>query len=186
MKPAAMNLSHVGLFVQNVDRMVDFYTRVFGFVLSDRGTLDTGGEIAFLTRNPREHHQLVIASGRPDNLPFNVVQQLSFRVSGLADLRAMQARLRTEPVTMEGPTLGPITHGNAVSLYFRDFEGHRTALFIDTPWYVSQPMRIPIDLSQSDEALWALIEAHARALPGFKPIAQWHAEMAERVERALA
>ncbi len=177
----SLAFSHVGIFVRDIGPMVDFYTRVMGFTLSDRGILDNGAEIAFLTRNPREHHQVVLATGCPEGLPFDVVQQLSFRTGSLEQLRTMERRLRAEKVVMEGPTLGCITHGNAISVYFRDLEGHRTEIFIDTPWYVHQPMRIPIDISLPDEEVWALVERHARSLPGFKPIAQWHAEMDARV-----
>ncbi len=177
----SLAFSHVGMFVCDIDAMVDFYTRVMGFVCSDRGVLDNGARIAFMTRHPREHHQIVFATGRPDELPFDVVQQVSFRAGGLDQLRLMERRLRAEGVVMEGPTLGCITHGNAISVYFRDPEGHRTELFIDTPWYVHQPMRIPIDLSMPDEAVWAFVEGHARSLPGFRPIAEWHAEMDVKV-----
>ncbi len=173
----SINFSHVGVFVQNIDRMIDFYTRVLGFIMSDRGVLDNGTEIAFMTRNPREHHQVVLATGRPDGLSFNVIQQLSFRVGGLDQLREIYRRLVAENVVMEGPTLGPITHGNAISVYCRDPEGQRTEFFIDTPWYVHQPMRIPVDMSMNDAEMWAFVEGHARSLPGFKPLSEWHAEM---------
>ena len=73
------------------------------------------------------------------------------------------------------------THGNAVSLYFRDPEGNRLELFMDTPWYCDQPLREPIDLSQSDEAILAQAEAIAKRFPKFKPRAQWQAEVAQRM-----
>ena len=66
--------SHFGFFVRDLERMADFYARVLGFAISDRGELDTPhGKVSlvFLTRDPREHHQIVLASGRPDSLPFN-------------------------------------------------------------------------------------------------------------------
>jgi hypothetical protein len=78
----------------------------------------------------------------------------------------------------------PVTHGNALSIYFRDPEGNRIELFLDTPWYVDQPCREPLDLTQSEEAIWANAERLARTLPGFKPRAEWEAEMARRMGRA--
>jgi len=45
----APRLSHVGLYVHDVPKMIDFYTKVLGFVVSD-GAED--GRITFLSRNP--------------------------------------------------------------------------------------------------------------------------------------
>jgi catechol-2,3-dioxygenase len=177
----SLNISHFGLFVTDLDRMVDFYTRMFGFVVSDRGASSTGPSIVFMTRDPREHHQLVFAAGRPAELPFNIVNQLSFRVDSVQTLRAMEARLKDEPGVK---ILGPVTHGNALSLYFRDPEGNRVELLIDTPWHVPQPCRIPVDLALPDKDLWEFIEAKARALPGFKSRAEWQAEITRKIASA--
>ena len=74
-----------------------------------------------------------------------------------------------------------VTHGNAVSIYFRDPEGNRLEVFMDTPWYCEQPLREPIDLSQPDDAILARAEAIARSRPRFQPRAEWRAEMARRM-----
>ncbi|MGZ8231621.1 MAG: VOC family protein, partial [Burkholderiales bacterium] len=98
-----LTLSHVGLYVKDMPRMLDFYTGFLGFPVSDRGPSRGGGEIVFMTRDPREHHQLVLANGRPDDLPFNIVNPLSFRVDCLATLRELHAGLRNEDVVELGP-----------------------------------------------------------------------------------
>ena len=178
-----LTLSHVGLFVTDMPRMVDFYTGFLGFAESDRGTLADGrGEIVFMTRDPREHHQLVLASGRPAQLQFNIVNQLSFRVDSLDTLRELQRGLKQEHAT----GLGAVSHGNALSVYFRDPEGNRVELLIDTPWYVPQPCRIPVDLSLPDDELWATLEKDARALPGFKSRETWKADIERRIAEATA
>jgi catechol 2,3-dioxygenase-like lactoylglutathione lyase family enzyme len=177
----ALNLSHVGLFVTDMPRMVDFYTNFLGFAESDRGKLSDGkGEIVFMTRDPREHHQLVLATGRPAELPFNIVNQLSFRVDSLDTLRELRRGLKSEHAT----ELGPVSHGNALSVYFRDPEGNRVELLIDTPWYVPQPCRIPVDLSLPDHELWAKLETDARALPGFKSREAWKTDIEKRISEA--
>lgn len=184
MTPPAVAFSHIGIYVTDLAAMERFYTRRFGFVVTDRGDLDTPRgpvSLVFLSRDPGEHHQLVLASGRPRDAGFNVINQISFRVDGLAALRAFHAELANEPGVTE---IAPVTHGNAVSVYFRDPEGNRIELFFDTPWYVIQPLRVPVDLSLPDAALMAQLEAHARSLPGFKPHAAWRAEMAQRMGRA--
>lgn len=175
-QPFTVAFSHVGIFVTDLAKMLDFYMRVFGFALTDRGRIH-GGEIAFLTRNPREHHQLVLASGRPPALPFNVVQQISFRVDSLSTLRYLHGALRNEPVT----ELSFISHGIAISVYCRDPEGNRLELFIDSPWYVEQPLAIPLDEHSSDEELWKRVEEQARTHPGFQSRAEWEAELATRL-----
>ena len=176
-----LTLSHVGIFVTDVQRMVDFYTRFLGFVVSDREARD-GREIVFLTRDPREHHQFVLASGRPDDLPFNLINQISFRVDSLATLRSLYRGLKNEPVV----DLGPTTHGNALSIYFRDPEGNRIEILIDTPWYVPQPCRLPVDMLLPDAELWAAIEKQVRAMPGFMPREEWMLAFERKIAQATA
>jgi catechol 2,3-dioxygenase-like lactoylglutathione lyase family enzyme len=176
----SLAFSHVGIFVNDIDRMVDFYTRYLGFAVSDRGTSSRGGDIVFMTRDPREHHQVVLAAGRPADLPFNVINQISFRVDSLRTLREMYAALKSAPVKM----LGPVTHGNALSVYFLDPEGNRLELLIDTPWHVPQPHRIEADFSLPDKELWSAIEKHVRKVPGFKPMKKWAAEIKRKIAQA--
>jgi len=79
-----------------------------------------------------------------------------------------------------------LTHGNAVSCYFRDPEYNRVELLIDTPWYVPQPHRHLLDLTLPDDELWAIIEKHVRATPGFRPVAEWRKDMESRIAKAGA
>ncbi len=172
-------LSHVGFYVTDINKMVDFYTRFIGFTVSDRG-MRPDGEIVFMTRDPSEHHQLVFATGRPGELSFNVINQISFRLDSLQTLRDMHAALKDEPVQI----LGPVTHGNALSSYFLDPEGNRVELLIGTPWYVPQPCRLPVDLSLPDEQLWASIEKQVVGMPGFKTHEQWQQEIEAKLAAA--
>ena len=178
----SLALSHVGYFVTDVDKMVDFYTRVLKFVISDRGDRENNGSIVFMTRDPREHHQLVFASGRPGKIDFSIVNQISFRVDSLATLRDLYHAVQQEPIQK---MLGPVTHGNALSVYFLDPEGNRVELLIDTPWYVPQPHRLAVDINQPDEQLWASIEKHCRDTPGFKPAEEWRAEITRKIAAAV-
>ena len=180
----SLAFTHAGIYVTDMNRMVDFYTRVVGFAVSDRGPrLQGGGEIAFMTRDPREHHQLVLATGRPANLSFNMVNQLSFLVDGLATLKALHRDLKREPGVED---LGPVSHGNALSAFFLDPEKNRIEFYMHTPWHVPQPHRIAMDLSLSDAQLWAAVEQDVRATPGFKPREKWIAEMERKVAQATA
>jgi catechol 2,3-dioxygenase-like lactoylglutathione lyase family enzyme len=176
-----MSFSHFGFYVRDLAKMEDFYARVLGFTVSDRGELDTPkGKVSlvFMTRDPREHHQLVLAGGRPAELAFNPIHQISFRMDSFAGLREMYRDIQGEPVS----EISPVSHGNALSVYFRDPEGNRVELFVDTPWYVDQPMRIPMDMSLPDEALWAWAERSAREMPGHQPVEDWRADLASRLK----
>lgn len=168
----ALSFSHMGIFVADLARMEDFYTRLLGFSVTDRGKLGSF-DLVFLSREPHEHHQIVLVTGRPGELAFNPINQISFRMAEFAGLREMHRRVQAEGAR----DIAPVSHGNALSVYFRDPEGNRIELFVDTPWYVKQPLRVPMDMTLSDEALWKWAEAEARKLPGFKPVEQWRSEV---------
>ena len=171
-----LSFSHMGIYVADLARMEDFYTRVLGFAVTDRGELGSL-TIVFLSLDPREHHQIILATGRRD-AAFNPINQISFRLAELAGLKAMARRLQDEGAK----DISPISHGNALSVYFRDPEGNRLEIFIDTPWYVRQPLRIPMDLSLPDAALWAWAEAEARRQPDFQSVEEWRAQIARRIK----
>ena len=152
-----LSFSHVGLFVHDLPKMVDFYTRILGLVVSGREVREDGSEIAFMTGDPREHHHVVLCTGRPEKLQYNMIQQISFRAPSLAVLRETYVKLTKEPIE----ELGPVTHGNAISTYFRDPEGNR--------------------LEKSDEELLKFVEDSIRGTPGFVSRAEWTAEIAAKL-----
>ncbi len=164
-----LSFSHVGVFVTDLEKMVDFYTRVLGLVVSDRNLMKDGREIAFLTLDPREHHQVVFATGRPADLAYNMIQQLSFRAESLSSLRDVYVALKREPIV----ELGPISHGNAISAYFRDPEGNRLEVFIDTKWHVPQPCAEAVDLMKSNDEIMAFVDRQVAELPGAALRADW-------------
>ncbi len=169
--------SHMGFFVTDIERMARFYKEVLCFTETDRGDLGAV-QLVFLSRDPAEHHQVVLVTGRPESLAFNLINQISMRVPDLATLRLVRDRAASNPDVTD---LMVSTHGNAVSIYFRDPEGNRLEIFLDMPWYCEQPLREPIDLDQSDEAVMAQAEALARSRPKFQSRAVWQAEMARRM-----
>ena len=171
---AAPRLSHVGLYVTDVPRMIDFYTKVLGFVVSD-GAPD--GRITFLSRNPSDHHQVVLVRGRETELETPMVQQVSFNVGTLANVQRAFRKIRD--AGCDG--IRPISHGNAWSVYFRDPEGNQIEMFCDTPWYVPQPLGFEIDLDKSEDELYRETEAICRAKPGFKPIEEWRADISAKI-----
>lgn len=173
----ALVFSHVGFYVRDIERMARFYRDTLGFCETDRGLLGTV-QLVFLSRDPAEHHQIVLASGRPAEPVFSLINQISLRVPDLATLRLVRDRVAADDGVTE---LLPATHGNAISIYFRDPEGNRLEVFLDTPWYCEQPLREPIDLDQDDAVVMAQAEALARSRPRFRSRAEWQAEVVQRM-----
>ncbi len=184
--PKAPNLmfSHMGLSVKNVARMEDFYTRVLGFTVTDRG--EAGGmDLVFLSRAPEDHHQIVLASGRPDELPANTanrqfgpsINQISFKMASIDDLRDMHARLQAEGTG----NLFPANHGIAWSIYAHDPEGNNLEFFVDSAWYITQPFLIPLDFNQSNAEIVAQTQALCESSEGFEPYSDWRARVARRM-----
>jgi len=171
---AAPRLSHVGLYVNDLATMKDFYTRVLGFVVSDAAP---DGRITFLSRNPSDHHQVVLVPGRKTDLETPMVQQISFNVGTLVDVQRAFRKVRAAGCQ----SIRPVSHGNAWSVYFHDPEGNRIEMFCDTPWYVSQPCGFEIDLDKPEDELYRETEAHCRELPGFKPMEEWRAEISRKI-----
>lgn len=167
---ALPTISHFGIYVHDVERMVAFYTEVFGLKVTDRGVGVTfKNTLVFLSARPQQHHQLVIASGRPADATFSTVMQLSFMVQRIDDLR----RIRRDALARGATQMRGLNHGNALSIYFADPEGNTVEVYLDTPWHVAQPHGDPLDLELSDEQIWRETEAVCRADPTFLPREEW-------------
>ena len=76
--------------------MVDFYSPASWASPKATGRYgQAGGEIVFMTRDPREHHQWYVCCGVAD-LGYNIVHQLSLRVGVACDAARAAARPRHE------------------------------------------------------------------------------------------
>lgn len=176
-KPLSIDFTHMGLFVIELAPMERFYCSLFGFVVTDRGKL-AESDFLFLSRDPDEHHQLVLATGRARGSQ-STVQQISFHVADLSELKAFYRRLVAEGV----PSVLPLSHGNAWSVYFADPDGNRVEVYTETPWYVSQPQRQPLDLTLPEAQILSATERLCRTLPGFMSRGEWRREMSRRLGR---
>jgi catechol-2,3-dioxygenase len=162
-------LTHFGIHAVDLDRMVDFYTRVMGFVVSDSGTGRSGARVAFMTQNPECHHQFVLFDGRPDELSYNPVNQISFRLESLDTLRSYRQALLREGIAEQRLT----DHGNAWSVYFKDPEGNPVELYVDSPFYTPQPCGVPFDLDLPNDEIVKRTEAMCRSRPRFMTRDAW-------------
>ena len=157
-------LTHVGIYVRDMAKMRQFYTEVFGLTVTDAGAPPSFHlDMAFMSANPEEHHQMVLIGGRPDEATANVAQQISFLVKSLDELRTMRDRVVDAGMEVRRT----ITHGNAWSIYFTDPEENTIEVYVHTPWHIPQPMGEPFDLDHSNDQIMAETEALCRTKEGF-------------------
>jgi catechol 2,3-dioxygenase len=175
-KRPVLTFSHVGIWVTDLEGMREFYTDVLGFVQTDRGPIgDT--ELVFLSQSPNDHHQVVLAKGRPHDVGFTTVNQLSYKLDSLETLKTMYGEIVKKPVK----DLVQVSHGNAWSIYFKDPEGNRVELFVDTPWYTPQPCREPLDLTKPVEQIVKETEEYCRSRPRFQNHGEWQRELKDKI-----
>lgn len=179
-----LKFSHLGFAVHDLAKMEEFYTRVLDFTVTDRGEV-VGMDLVFLSRDPDDHHQIVLASGKPEGIPPNpfepqfgsVINQISFKVSSLAELRRIYEILVSENVA----SIFPANHGIAWSIYAHDPEGNNLEFFVDTDWYFPQPFLVPLDFSLSDEDIVASTETFSREQADFEPYSEWRKRFANKM-----
>lgn len=108
-KANALSFSHMGFYVRDLPRMARFYKEALGFTQTDQGNLGPV-QLVFLSRDPNEHHQLVLASGRPaeSNPPgFNVINQVSLREPIDLDQSDEAIMARAEAIARSRPQFQP-------------------------------------------------------------------------------
>ena len=174
--PPQIAFSHIGLYVVDTTAMVGFYTAVLGFSITDHARI-RGVDVVFLSRNPDEHHQIVLVPGRSPQAP-STVNQISFRSVSLSELR----RLHAVAVALNLAGINPTNHGGSWSLYFLDPEGNRIKLFVQTAWYMP-PVSVPLDFALSDSEIFEKTEAMVLATPGSMKRSEWRSRLQQRLSQ---
>ena len=112
-------LNHVVLFVRDLDRVVDFYRRAFGFELVS----EMAGQAAFLrAKGSANHHDLgLFASSSPTRPPRGTpgLYHLAWEVPTIEDLATARHTL-----SEFGALVGASDHGATKSLYGKDPDGN--------------------------------------------------------------
>ena len=168
--------SHCVLRVRDIDMMSKFYCDTLGFEIADRGPLPgpEPAEILFMSGSASDHHQMALVDNRgPEEA--SSLDHNAFRVESIADVKATIERLEKDDRV--GPGL-PLTHGNAISVYFKDPEGNGIEVFCDSPWHVRQPAGQGWDPTMSDEEVLADVKARFQDDPEFCPIEEYQARKA--------
>ena len=163
-------LAHLGLFTRDMAPMLDFYTGPMGLTITDEGTYgDPPARIVFMSNDPFEHHQFVLAGGRSAEKD-STVGETGFKAPDLAALRGLKTLLEAEP---DASDITTVDHGICWTLYFRDPEGIRCSVSVDTTHHVPQPTAWPLDLSLSDADIIGNTARRAREIPGSMPREDW-------------
>ena len=126
---APKRLGHVGIYVKDLERSKKFYCEVVGLKISD----ELAGRAAFM-RCSHDHHDTVLfqlavdKSARAENDRVEL-QQISYEVDRLDDLRQKTAELRAQGIEVTGPDQkGP---GMDKTIEFSDPDGNRIQFFCD-------------------------------------------------------
>ena len=147
--PKVTGLGHVGLFVQDVPKMIEFYSGFLGMEVTDRSDDD---RIVFLSARPaEEHHELALVRSADQK---SDPQQVSFTVANLADLKRFYAGIKERGYTIDRV----VNHGIAFGCYFRDPENNRVEVYWSTGKSYPQPHADPIDLEADDATLQQILD----------------------------
>ena len=145
--PAIERLAHVGLHVRDLQKSVAFYRDIVGLKISDDDKL---AGIVFMSSHPEEeHHELLLTAGRSVPLNAQLLQQISFRCSTLKDVIEYWRRFVANNINI----LYTVTHGNAISCYFKDPDENICEVYWTTGLKARQGFLIGLDFNESEEAL---------------------------------
>ena len=152
--PRVNSLGHVGIYVNDLMKQRDFYSRVMGLQITDED-LEERGMVFMSARPDVEHHEFVIMKGRNVDSNAKVVQQISFPVDTLSDLKEFHSVFKEEGVEIQRT----VSHGNAFGMYAFDPEGNTIEVYYRTGFPVPQPHGDPVNLEDSEEDLLAIARA---------------------------
>ena len=152
-------LSHIVLYVNDLDKMVAFYRDVLGLVKYR----ENPNRMVFLTADPEiDDHLIALAKGREGNA--KIIGHIAWRVDTPAEVKEFYERFKAQGV--------PIDHcvshayeemGNTVSCYFLDPEGNRLEIYALVAERDQARINRPLDLDKSVDEIVAQASGFAGA-----------------------
>lgn len=122
-------IGHVGLYCRDLPKMIDFYTRMLGFKVSD-----VNEKGATFLRFGADHHSFVLVKMTDDEqkkgMGAKLLQQIAMEVEDLETLKRIRKYLLAQGVDVHGKIKheGP---GTDYTFDFDDPEGNRLQFFSD-------------------------------------------------------
>lgn len=159
-----IGLGHTGFWVDDLEKMRDFYQRILGLTVTDED--EELGIIFFSSRPDQEHHEFVLQRGRTAPAGSKLTHQVSWRVDCLETILEFHRRFRDAGI----PVQQEVTHGNAIGIYFFDPEGNRNEVYLRIERDVRQPFRKTLNLDQGPADVLAEAERLlAAGGPAYQP-----------------
>jgi catechol 2,3-dioxygenase-like lactoylglutathione lyase family enzyme len=144
-------LGHVGIYVRDLERMVEFYRDLLGMRITKQ---NWRAGVVFLSDDQASGIMIALFLGRPDGAEPHSINQISLRVATLDDLRVFHRRLVAEGLRIDAV----VNHVSALGCYYFDPEGNRSEVF----WLTGRACWVPIvhliDIEQPDEAVLAEVD----------------------------
>jgi catechol 2,3-dioxygenase-like lactoylglutathione lyase family enzyme len=143
--PKIQGLSHVVLYVNDLDKMVAFYRDVLGLIKYR----ERPGRMVFMTPDPAvDDHQLALAKGREGEA--KLIGHIAWRVPTPADVKEYYERFKALGVPIDHCVSHPYQElGNTVSCYFLDPEGNCVEIYALVTERDDRRANLPLDLEKS-------------------------------------
>lgn len=120
-------IGHVVLMVSDMERSVEFYTRIMGFRVSDVYPEDmVPGGMVFMRMNA-DHHGVALVGGRKDQPVSAELHHMAFEVGTLDEVLRAREHLRRHgvPIDFEGRRRA----GCQIAVEFLDPDGHHLEIY---------------------------------------------------------
>ena len=120
---------HTMLRVRDLEKSIDFYTRLLGMKLLRRKDYPSGEfTLAFVGYgDERDHTVLELTHNWGQEKPYDLGSAFGHIAIGVPDVYAACDRLATEGVSIPRPA-GPMKHGGSVIAFIEDPDGYKIEL----------------------------------------------------------
>lgn len=133
-------IGHVVIKVRDLERSLEFYTRVLGLDIMNKSEVPGVMKVAFLSCGGRDHHELgllEIGADAPAADAASVgMSHFAFRLKDQESLEAAYADLKANDARVHFT----VNHGVANSIYLYDPDGNELEVYADNPPEVFEPM----------------------------------------------
>ncbi|MCR6631333.1 MAG: VOC family protein [Magnetospirillum sp.] len=119
-------LEHIGVYVNDMDESIRFYTEVLGLNLAARRRLDNGVELSFLSFPDQPQTEIELIGRGTEGMPDNgIVHHIAFTVT---EIEAELERLRSLGIRLLDEEPRTILGGTKIAFFFGP-NGERLELF---------------------------------------------------------